>query len=480
MRVTIAAAALVFGLARACADPATPEGARKIEATYAAYFSQDLIDDKIVTVTPRGDDYVIAWDFEKALAAMGAPAHAAAIAPFVYRLTPTLGGGWLVRASSLPKLTVPPSGESGREGGTAAFQGFRFEGLYDPGAMAPFRAKLSLGSLKIDARARSGGLLKHFVVSQEGVASDMQVKAGERAGEVDIVSTQSFAGADQQTSVLDDDGEPHDATDSKQGAASGDGQVTGLRVEAIGDLWRFLVSEIGKGPIAPEALKPKLEALAPLWREAEGRGEGEDIAITFPGGAVSMKSASQEGKLTGLVEHASAALALTVNDVKLDLADAPDWLTKIWPATLALKVEASVDGLDRATQMALDDPDLLKSGKLDEGTKSAIRETLLAGRPRVRISQTRLSTPLLDATFEGDAEFGVQTRAHAHVTSDDLDKLLQALADVAPSEPRAQQFLYVATFARGLARVEDGRLVWDIDFVGPGGVRVNGHLFSQP
>ena len=66
------------------------------------------------------------------------------------------------------------------------------------------------------------------------------------------------------------------------------------------------------------------------------------------------------------------------------------------------------------------------------------------------------------------------------MTSDDLDKLLQALAEIAPSEPRAQQLLYVATFARGLARTQDGRLVWDIAYVAPNAVKVNGQLFSRP
>jgi len=373
MRVTIAAAALAFGLAPAGADPATPQGAKAIEATYAAYFSPAVIDKQIVTVTPQGDDYLIGWDFEKALAAMGAPADAVAVSPFVYRLTPTLDGGWLARADSLPNLTVHPLRDGGREGGTAAFDGFRFEGLYDPDAAAPFRAKLRLGSLKIDARARSGGRLNHFVIAQDGMASAIQVKAGQRPGEVDIASTQAVAGSDQQTSVLGDDGVARGASDVKQGAATGDSRIIGLRAEAIGELWRFLVADIGKGAIPPQQLKPKLEALAPLWREASGHGEAEAIAIAFPGGAVSIKSTTQQVRVTGLVEHASATLAFAVNDVNLDLADAPNWLKQIWPATLALKVEASVDGLDRATQLALDDPEWLKDGALGQDTKMAIR-----------------------------------------------------------------------------------------------------------
>jgi hypothetical protein len=374
---------------------------------------------------------------------------------------------------------VKPSSAGGRDGGTATFENFRFDGLYDPDAAAPFRATLSLGSLKIDARARSGGQLKHFVIAQDGVAGELKARAGQRPGEIDILSTQSAAGSDQQTSIVSEDGEELGGADVKQGAAAGDSRVTGLRAEAIGELWRFLVAHIGKGPVSPQELKTKLAALAPLWSEAQSRGGADDVAVTFPGGSISAKSATQEGSLTGLAKHASATLALTVRDMNVDLADAPEWLGKVWPASLALKVKGDVDGLDRAAELALDDPGFLKTGVLGEAAKNAIRETLLAGHPRVSISETRLSTPLVEATFEGEAQFGDDMQAHAQVTSDDLDKLLEALADIAESEPKAQQLLYVVTFARGLARSDDGRLVWDIEYVPPNAVRVNGQLFAR-
>ena len=47
------------------------------------------------------------------------------------------------------------------------------------------------------------------------------------------------------------------------------------------------------------------------------------------------------------------------------------------------------------------------------------------------------------------------------------------------SEPDARQFLFLATFVRGLAKSEGGRLVWDIDYVAPNAFRVNGQLFPQ-
>jgi hypothetical protein len=44
-------------------------------------------------------------------------------------------------------------------------------------------------------------------------------------------------------------------------------------------------------------------------------------------------------------------------------------------------------------------------------------------------------------------------------------------------QPSAQQALYLATFARGLAKTEDGRMVWDIEYLGANSVEVNGQKF---
>jgi hypothetical protein len=64
------------------------------------------------------------------------------------------------------------------------------------------------------------------------------------------------------------------------------------------------------------------------------------------------------------------------------------------------------------------------------------------------------------------------------VTASDLDKLMETLAKISETQPNARQLLYLATFARGLAKSEDGRLVWDIEYVAPNELRVNGQVLS--
>jgi len=470
-----AAVLALFGVAAAGADPATPERAREIESFYAAYLSQAAIDKGVVAVAPQGEDYLVTWDLQKAIAAAGGPADVVKIAPIVYRMTPTVGGGWITKASGLPTLTIGPTGQDGREGGVIAFDGFNFDSLFDPAATDFWRGKLGIAALKADLTARTRADLKHMKIAENGLAGEMRVKPGEDADSVDVSLTQTVDSVSEVTAGAGDDAGQAEASELRQGAAAGDSSVTGLKAAAFGDLWRFLVAHADDASPAPETLKPKLEALLPLWRDLKGRVALDEIAVAFPGGGLTIKSLGQEVKISGLVAQSSAEIALAVKDFALDIEAAPDWAKAVWPASLQLHVSAGVDGLDHAARLALDDPEFLKSGTLGEETIGAMTRELTQGHPHVTISETRLSTPLVEATVEGQAEFGADgAEAHAKVTANDLDKVLELLAKVSEDEPDARQALFVATFITGLAKQEDGQLVWDIEYAPPNAVIVNG------
>ena len=68
-----AVGALALSGGAALAEPATPEGAKAIEQGYAAYFSQGVIDEGIVSVEPQGDGYLVTWNPQKAFEAADAP-----------------------------------------------------------------------------------------------------------------------------------------------------------------------------------------------------------------------------------------------------------------------------------------------------------------------------------------------------------------------------------------------------------------------
>jgi hypothetical protein len=472
-----AAVLVLFGAGSAAADPATPERAKEIESLYAAYFSQAVIDKGVVVIAPQGEDYLVTWDLQKAIAAAGGPEDAVKMAPLVYRMTPTVGGGWITKASGLPTLTIGPPGQDGREAGVIGFDGFNFDSLFDPAATDFWRGKLGLAALTADLTAHSGDDPKHLKIAERGVAGEMRIKAGQDADSVDVSLTQTAESVSEITAPAGggDNAGKSDASELRQGAAVGESSVTGLKAAAFGDLWRFLVAHANEASPPPETLKPKLEALLPLWRDLKGRVALDQIAVAFPGGGLTIKSLGQEVKLSGLAAQSSAEFALAVKDFALDIEAAPDWAKAAWPASLQVRVSAGVDGLDHAARLALDDPEFLKSGNLGEETIGALTQELIQGHPHVTISETRLSTPLLEATVEGQADFGADgLEAHAKVTANDLDKVLELLAKVSEDEPDARQALFVATFIKGLAKQEDGHLVWEIEYAPPDAIIVNG------
>jgi hypothetical protein len=463
------------------AGQATPEGAKAIEAAYALYLPQAVIEKGVLSVAPDGADYVVSWNFEKALADGGNLSQVLKVAPFVYRVTPMAGGGWIAKSSSLPKVTIQPADANDRQGGFVAFDGFALETRYDPEAKDFVNGKLGLGSVKIDLKSRSGDALQHVLATQNRIGGDLTVTAGEAPDSLDLRTNETIDATKQQTTVVGDDNHETPLSQMRQGATAGNGQLTGLRGKAMAELWRYAIAQIdSEAPADPQALKPKLEALLPLWKRVSGRAGIDDVAFAFPGGGVAIKSFGEEVDMTGLADKSSVDLFLAAKGVSLDLDAAPDWLKAVWPASLQFDLKAGVDGLDRAARLALDDPEFVKTGNLSEPTQDTIRDLLLGGHPHVALTKTQLSSPLVEATFEGEAEFAAGApKAHGKATADDLDKLLALLAKIAESDPNARNALLGVTFVKGLARQEGGKLVWDLEYVGPKSVRVNGQLLGD-
>ena len=113
------------------AAPATSEGAKAIEQGYADYFSKAVIDKGIVSVAPDGEDYVVAWDLQKALDLAGPPEGALRIERFSYTLTPTGEGAWTIKADRFPSLAFDVPTDKGKATGTFDLSGFHLDAAYD-------------------------------------------------------------------------------------------------------------------------------------------------------------------------------------------------------------------------------------------------------------------------------------------------------------------------------------------------------------
>ena len=116
---------------------ATPEGAKAMEAGYAAFLTQAVIDEGLLSIEPEGDDYVVTWDIQKAIDESKPTKGEVTVEPFSYRLTPGPGGSWIFKSAKLPKVVFETDTDKGHSSGVIDFNQFNLDGLFDPAA-APF------------------------------------------------------------------------------------------------------------------------------------------------------------------------------------------------------------------------------------------------------------------------------------------------------------------------------------------------------
>ena len=131
------------------ASPATSDGARQLEQSYADYLTRAVIDKGVVSVTPDGDDYVVAWDLEKGIVLLGADPGALKAARFSYRLTPTGDGAWRLAADGFP---TPDDRRADRR--RSDDRDVRIARLRPPGRLRPGAGRFSAREARRRRRSR--------------------------------------------------------------------------------------------------------------------------------------------------------------------------------------------------------------------------------------------------------------------------------------------------------------------------------------
>jgi len=467
--------ALALSSGGAFAATATPEGARAILRDYAAYFSQGVVDKGIVSVEPRDDGYFVTWNLRKALAAVDAPEDAFRIEDFTYVLTPGAGDSWTVKAEHFPRVAFELPTDKGQAKGVFAFDGFHFDGVYDPQADEFLRSTGGAGNLTGAFHIVDGEQASDFKFSEDGITLETRAKPAAGGAGVDVALAQAFKSLTETIVPPRQGGSeaPAEMTYTIGGVASG-ATLAGLRAREIGDFWRYVVAHFGE-PAAPPDLKPLLQAMLPLWDEIRADAKLGDLEFQTPFGTARMKSIDESVDLSGFTAAGIAEIGVKVEDLSLASALLPGWVSSLSPASLDLSLRLTGQDWDKAARIALDDPHFGETGDLAPETGDEITQTLLGGHPKIVLAPGRLKIPALDLSFSGmaDVEAGVPT-AHFDVSADSLDKTIALLQDLVNVEPDAQGALLGVTMLKGLATVgADGRLVWEIESNGDG-VVVNG------
>lgn len=467
---------LVAGASPALAEPATPDGAKAIEQAYIDYFSKAVIDKGIVTVTPSGEDYVVAWDIRKALDLAGAPAGALRVAPFSYTLTPQGGGAWTVRADHVPGVDFDAPTDKGRVEGAVKLPGFRFKAAFDPAQTDFLRSMLGADALTAKFRIADTSQRADVDLAESDLSVETRAKASDSGAGVDLAFAQSLRGLTETvvSTPADDQGAPVKVS-YEVGGVLGGLTVSGLRAREIGDLWKDIVAHADQ-PDAPADLKQRVRATLPLWNDVHAEAEIHDLALQTPFFEAKLRTLGERLGLSGFTAEGAAELGVRLDGLAFQSTALPPWAGSLSPVSLDLSLRVVDQGLDKAAQLALDDPAFGEKGDLSAETQEKIANVLLAGRPKLILKPGKLTTPIVDLAFEGETvvEAGAPV-GHFTISADSLDKTIALLQEVAKSEPDAQSMALGVVFVKGLAVAgPDGRLVWKVDLTSSGEVMVNG------
>ena len=458
----------------AAASPATPDGARGLEQSYADYLTRAVIDKGVVSVTPEGDDYVVAWNLEKGIALLGADPGALKAARFSYRLTPTGDGAWRLAADGFPTLSIDAPTDAGRMTGTFEFRGFGLHGAYDPAEADFLQAKLGVDVTQAKFKVVDPQQTADTDFTETGVSGETRAKSAADGAGVDVASVHSIASLTETVIGAPADGSGPTALTYSIGAGAGEATITGLRAKEIAESWKYVVAHGDEAPI-PREFDDKLRAALPLWKDLKVAGKLSDVALKAPFGQARVKSVGETIGLSGLTAPATAEFGVQVDGLTIESSQAPAWAAKLTPASLNFDLKFAGGGFDRAAQIALDDPSFAASGDLSPEAQDKIDAALLGGDPKLTLAPGRLSTPTLDLTFEGEASaVAGAPRGRFVVSADGLDKALALLQEIAGADSEAEAAILSLTYAKGLAKAgPDGRLVWAIEFAGAD-VTVNG------
>ena len=456
------------------ASPATSDGARRLEQGYADYLTRAVIDKGVVSVTPEGDDYVVAWDLEKGIALLGADPGALKAARFSYRLTPTDDGAWRLAADGFPTVSIDAPTDAGRMTGTFELRGFGLHGGYDPAQPDFLQAKLGVDVAQAKFKVVDSQQTADTEFAETGISGETHVKSAADGAGVDVASVHSIASLTETIVGAPADGSAPTALTYSVGAGAGEATLAGLRAKEIAEIWKYLVAHGDEAPI-PHEFDEKLRAALPLWKDLKVVGKLSDVALKAPFGQAQVKSVGETIGLSGLTAPATGEFGVQVDGLTIDSSQAPAWAAKLTPASLAFDLKFAGGGFDRAAQIALDDPSFAASGDLSPEAQDKIDAALLGGDPKLTLAPGRLSTPTLDLAFEGEASaVAGALRGRFTVSADGLDKALALLQEIAGADSDAEAAILSLTYAKGLAKPgPDGRLVWIIEFEGAD-VTVNG------
>ncbi len=458
------------------AEPASPEGAARIEAGLRAYLGQTS---GVVAVVPKGETYALTLDATPLLALAKEAGATGAISPMHLTLTDQGGGLWGVEQDEPFAIKFDLPGTLSLDMGSDAM---RWTGVFDEALMAFVLSEARIENMRVNERITdpSGPTTEvTYMIDSVDITSDATAALG---GGVDTTIRYSAFGISENFGIAAGlDGVAPGLSEPMQigvTAARYDAVMTGkgLRTEGIFGLLSWFVAHSSTAAIEADldGLKAAVRGALPFWNSLDGEGELHEITVTTPFGSGGADSAQIAVEMSGAVADGRFREMISVKGLDLPTDVVPDWVPALLPKEVTFDFAVSGFDLAAPASFLLDElgPDF-NPGPVFE---ARMLEALLPdGKVTITLGPQGVASAIytLDVGGGFDAGPGVMPEGSVTIGATGIEAVLEAL-NAAPEEVRSGAVPGLMML-RGIAKPAGvGRFVWTVEMTPDGKVTVNG------
>jgi hypothetical protein len=477
-RVTSLALCLIAGIGQAAAASATTEGAQALAETFHRYLGPTRAGQPdFVRIEPQGDAYRVTLDldeFTRPLEPVGFTLDSAELSFLTQQLPDAT---WHVSDMQLP---TPLTLHIQEQAMTYRFDGFSFDGVYDPALAAFSRFDEKIGGMSTEAKQLNGESTTTYreqTVTGTGTASG--------ADGVDITVQQTVGGVSGHMSATPPSSEgapPSPQFDVTYGVDSGSGDVTiaGLKGVKVLDLWAYVVAHVQSDAQAIDnaELKRLLTELLPVFQRLDEKGTVHALSATTPLGEFGMQEFSGSLGLSGIVSSSELQASTKLAGPSYPHELVPAWATQLIPDAIEVGIDFTGLNLDASARQVIAEIDVTKKPWVDDSAWTVAGQLAVpeAG-VKFKLGPASVHGPVLNIEAEGEVTFTKQIPTGSfNVTAKGIDAAI-ALLKSAGGDPMASQALASLTLLQSWGRqTSDGSTYFGIELRDDGEITVNGQM----
>lgn len=477
------AAALIAQAAAPAARAADTAEADRLRALFESHLGTPAAGEpRVVTVTPVGDGYELAIDFDRLAAPLQVLGLDLKAGRHVATLTPDRNGDWSWKSNTFDPLTWKVQGQTGRLG----VEGWHAEGVFSTALAAFTEQHIGADRIVSEQTVAAHDDTPRFDVrrTDEAVAVTVTGKAAAKGDGIDATVEQTTKSTIEVLSLTEGKaaGIPDMEATLKMGPTRVGVVFEGLRTRPLFALWRHLVAHHGQADFTTGQadLKARLRDLGPLFERMRETVSADTIEVETPVGFGTIGHLEGAVDLTGATNTGDAELRLVLNGLEVHSLFIPAWANRLVPRELTVRAKGS--GWDAASALAvfLARADFAAGTPLDDAATAELRTKLLPhDGVEIDLAGNRAKASDWDLGLDGKltaAPAGLS--GTVTVRAQGLEAAISALRDPAAGDAgktAADQLSVALTFADR----RDGALFWTFAIEGDQ-VRVNDRLITPP